>query len=156
MPGHASLEPVTLLAGPARARGVDVLSGRTDAGNDMTVSNDPGGSHGQPGSRSVMIVLAYLPPFAVIPLLVGRDDPEIHWHGAHGIVLMTAEMLLLLGLLVVALVLGLMTAGIGCALGLLVPIPFLAFLVIHIIAVVKAFGGKRLIIPVVSEYADKF
>jgi uncharacterized membrane protein len=39
---------------------------------------------------------------------------------------------------------------------LLVPIPFLAFFVLHIVAVVKAFGGKRLIIPVVSEYADKF
>jgi hypothetical protein len=26
----------------------------------------------------------------------------------------------------------------------------------HIIAVVKAFGGKRLIVPVISEYADRF
>jgi uncharacterized membrane protein len=122
----------------------------------MMAPDAPGGLHGQPSSRSIMIVLSYLPPFAVIPLLVVKDDPEIHWHAKHGIVLMTAEMLLLLGLVVVALVFGLMTAGIGCALGLLVPIPFLAFLVMHIIAVVKAFGGKRLIIPVVSEYADKF
>jgi uncharacterized membrane protein len=122
----------------------------------MTAPDAPGGSNGQPSSRSIMLVLAYLPPFAVIPLLVAGDDAEIRWHAKHGIVLMAAEMLLLLGLLVVALVIGLMTAGIGCALGLLVPIPFLAFLVMHIVAVVKAFGGRRLIIPVVSEYADRF
>ncbi len=103
-----------------------------------------------------MLVLAYLPPFAVIPLLLEKDDPDIHWHAKHGIVLMTAEMLLLLGLVVVALVFGLMTAGIGCALLALVPIPFLAFLVVHVIAVIRAFGGKRLVIPIVSEWADKF
>lgn len=103
-----------------------------------------------------MLILAYLPPFAVIPLLVEKDDPEVHWHAKHGIVLMTAEMLLLLALVVVALVFGLMTAGIGCALLALVPIPFLAFIVMHIIAVIKAFNGKRLTIPVVSEYADRF
>jgi uncharacterized membrane protein len=122
----------------------------------MKAPDAPGGSHSQPSNRSIMLVLAYLPPFAVIPLLVEKEDPEIHWHAKHGIVLMTAEMLLLLGLVVVALILGLMTAGFGCVLLALVPIPFLAFLVMHIIAVVKAFGGKRLIIPVVSEYADKF
>jgi uncharacterized membrane protein len=122
----------------------------------MKAPDAPGHTHGQPSNRSIMLVLAYLPPFAVIPLLVEKDDPEIHWHAKHGIVLMTAEMLLLLGVTVVALILGLMTAGIGCFLLALVPIPFLAFLVMHIIAVVKAFGGKRLIIPVVSEYADRF
>ena len=122
----------------------------------MKAPDAPGGLHGQSSNRSIMLVLAYLPPFAVIPLLVEKEDPEIHWHAKHGIVLMTAEMLLLLGLVVVALILGLMTAGFGCVLLALVPIPFLAFLIMHIIAVVKAFGGKRLIIPVVSEYADKF
>lgn len=122
----------------------------------MKAPDAPGGFHGQPSNRSIMLVLAYLPPFAVIPLLVEKDDPDLQWHAKHGIVLMVAEMLLLLALVVVALVFGLMTAGIGCALLALVPIPFLAFLVMHIVAVVKAFGGKRLIVPIVSEYADKF
>jgi uncharacterized membrane protein len=116
----------------------------------------PGGPRNQSSSRSIMLVLAYLPPFAVVPLLAEKNDPEIHWHAKHGIVLMTAEMLLLLGLVVVALVFGLMTAGIGCALLALVPIPFLAFLILHVIAVLKAFSGKRLIIPIISDYADKF
>jgi uncharacterized membrane protein len=116
----------------------------------------PSGIHGQPSNRAIMLILAYLPPFAVIPLLVEKTDADLQWHAKHGIVLMTAEMLLLLGLVVAALVFGLMTAGIGCALIALVPIPFLVFLVMHIVAVVRAFGGRRLIIPVVSEYADRF
>ncbi len=107
-------------------------------------------------SKGVMLVLAYLPPFAVVPLLVEKEDKEVHWHAKHGIVLMVAEMLLLLGLFVVSLIFGLLTAGIGCGLLVLLPIPWLAFLVLHILAVVKAFGGKRLTVPFVSEYADRF
>ncbi len=107
-------------------------------------------------SKGVLLVLAYLPPFAVVPLLIEKEDAEIHWHAKHGIVLMVAEMLLLLGLFVIALIFGLLTAGIGCGLLVLLPIPWLAFLVLHIVAVVKAFNGKRLIVPVISDYADRF
>ena len=106
--------------------------------------------------KSIMLVLAYLPPFAVIPLLVEKDDPEVHWHAKHGIVLMVAEMLVLLTFVVISVVLGLMTALLGCVLLPLVSIPWLAFVVVHIIAVVKAFNGKRLLIPFISEYADRF
>jgi len=107
-------------------------------------------------NRGVMLVLCYLPPFAVIPLLVAKEDPEIHWHARHGIVLMVAEVLLLLGIFVLALVVGLLTAGIGCGLLVLTPIPMLAFVVLHIVAVVRAFAGRRLIVPWVSHYADRF
>jgi uncharacterized membrane protein len=107
-------------------------------------------------NKGVLLVLAYLPPFAVVPLLMEKAGTEVHWHAKHGIVLMVAEMLVLLGLFVLSLLFGLLTAGIGCALLVLLPIPWLAFLVLHIVAVMKAFNGKRLIIPVISEYADRF
>lgn len=107
-------------------------------------------------SRGILLVLAYLPPFAVVPLILDKADPEVRWHAKHGIVLMVAEMLLLLGLCVIALIFGLLTAGFGCGLLLLVPIPWLAFLILHIVAVTKAFNGKRLHVPFISEYADRF
>lgn len=119
----------------------------------MTESSTEG--HAE-GNRRVMLVLAYLPPFAVIPLLVEKDDPELQWHARHGIVLMVAEMLVLLGIFVVALVVGLLTAGIGCGLLVLVPVPMLLFLLLHIVAVVRGFAGRRLLVPMVSEYADRF
>lgn len=106
--------------------------------------------------RNIMLVLAYLPPFPVIPLLVEKDDPETQWHARHGVVLMAAEMLILLGLFAIALVAGLLTAGLGCALLVLVPVPMLLFLVLHVVIVVRAIAGRRLLIPVVSDYADRF
>lgn len=109
-----------------------------------------------PYGKGIMLLLAYLPPFAVIPLLAEKEDAEVRWHAKHGIVLMTAEMLVLLGLFVVSLVFGLLTAGVGCGLLVLLPIPWLVFLVLHIIAVVKALNGRRLVIPVISAYADRF
>ncbi|HOC17677.1 MAG TPA: hypothetical protein PKK95_05380 [Vicinamibacterales bacterium] len=106
--------------------------------------------------RHVMLVLAYLPPFAVIPMLVEKDDADLQWHARHGIVLMVAEMLILLGIFAIALVAGLLTAGIGCGLLVIAPVPMLIFLVLHLVIVVRAFAGRRLLIPIVSEYADRF
>ena len=37
-----------------------------------------------------MIVLSYLWPLALVPLLVEKEDAEIQWHAKHGIVLMVA------------------------------------------------------------------
>ena len=108
------------------------------------------------GNRAVMIVLAYLPPFAVIPLLVERDDPEVVWHAKNGIVLAVGEMLVLLVLVVILIVVGLMTAGVGCILFPILALPVLAFVAVHLLAVMRAFNGKRLVIPLVSEYADRF
>jgi len=41
-------------------------------------------------NRGVMIVLAYLWPLALVPLLLEKHDPEVQWHAKHGIVLMIA------------------------------------------------------------------
>ncbi len=40
--------------------------------------------------RGVMIVLAYLWPLALVPLLIEKHDAEVQWHAKHGIVLMAA------------------------------------------------------------------
>ncbi len=39
-----------------------------------------------------MIVLAYLWPLALVPLLIERHDPDLQWHARHGLVLMIAEL----------------------------------------------------------------
>ncbi len=35
--------------------------------------------------RTSMIVLAYLGPLAVIPLIAAREDPEVRWHAWYGL-----------------------------------------------------------------------
>ena len=47
-------------------------------------------------NRGVMIVLAYLWPLAIVPLLLEKDDADVQWHAKHGLVLLAAELLLLI------------------------------------------------------------
>src|SRR5262245_14278608 len=84
-------------------------------------------------NRAVMIVLAYLWPLAIVPLLVQRDDADVQWHAKHGLVLMVAELVLLLAFTMVTSVLSLSlaTVGIGCVLSVFVFFVWLAFLALH-------------------------
>ncbi|MCX6551389.1 MAG: hypothetical protein NTY02_10365 [Acidobacteria bacterium] len=107
-------------------------------------------------NRGVMIVLSYLWILALVPLLVEKEDKEVQWHAKHGIVLMVAEIVFWIAMTIVSSVLAAVTAGLGCLFGLLMPLFSLAFLVIHIMAIVKGVNNQRLIIPTISAYADKF
>src|SRR4029077_4296823 len=58
---------------------------------------------GEPSpNHGVMIVLAYLWPLALVPLLLQKRDPDLQWHARHGLVLMVAELLLIVVYFVVA------------------------------------------------------
>ena len=107
-------------------------------------------------NRAAMLVLAYLWPLAVIPLFLAKDDAEVQWHAKHGIVLMAAELVLLLGLSAVVSLLTLVTFGIGCV--ALVGFVFLwaGILGLYVFAIVRALHGYRLFIPGVSDYASRF
>jgi uncharacterized membrane protein len=111
-------------------------------------------------NRSVMIVLAYLWLLAIVPLLVEKNDADVQWHAKHGIVLMLAEIVVLVGFGVVLAafggvtsLIGLATFGFGCVLAALL---WIAILAIHVAAIVLGVNGKRLLIPGVSEYASRF
>ena len=102
-------------------------------------------------NRNVMIVLSYLWLLALVPLLTEKDDKEVQWHAKHGLVLMLAELALWIVINVVLVILG----PIGCIVGLLTPLIALGELALHIMAMVKGINGQRLIIPGLSEFADK-
>jgi uncharacterized membrane protein len=107
-------------------------------------------------NRSAMLVLAYMWPLAVIPLLLTRDDAEVQWHAKHGLVLMAAELALLLALAIVMQLLIVVTFWAGCL--AVVPFVFLwaGVLAMHVFAIVRALHGNRLVIPGVSEYVARF
>lgn len=116
----------------------------------------PGGTMPPPvGSvspnRTIMLVLSYLGPLALIPLLVEKNDPEVQWHAKHGLVIMLAEIALgiLLGILVHIPVLGWAVACVSCVF----PLALLAF---HVFLIIQAVNGKRVLIPGLSEFADRF
>ena len=106
----------------------------------------------QSSNRGVMIVLSYLWLLALVPLLVEKDDKEVQWHAKHGIVLMLAEIVFWIAITVVQMALGTI---LGCVVGLLSFLVWLGIVVLHIFAIVKGVNGSRLIVPGVSQYADK-
>jgi uncharacterized membrane protein len=120
----------------------------------MTEPSSPGAAPSS--NRGIMIVLAYLWLLALVPLLVEKADQEVQWHAKHGIVLMVAELIFWIAYSIVISILGAITAGLGCVMSLVAPLFSLAILAIHIIAIVKGINGQRLIIPGISEYANRF
>ena len=107
-------------------------------------------------NRGVMIVLAYLWPLALVPLLLEKRDPEVQWHAKHGLVLMIAELLLLFGYAVLTSVVSLATLGLGCVLSILLVFGWVGILALHVVAILKGVSGTRLIIPGLSNYANRF
>jgi uncharacterized membrane protein len=111
---------------------------------------------GRRPDRGLMIVLSYLWPFAVIPLLVSRDNADVQWHAKHGLVLMVAEAIVLVGLVVISGIGTLASFAVGCALSVLIILAVIAFLAVHALAIIKGLNGRRLRVPGVSQVADRF
>jgi len=97
-----------------------------------------------------MLVLCYLWILPVIPLVVEKNDPEVQWHAKHGLVLFCVEIILwvIVGIITSIPVIGFL----GCILWLLWPL----ILIFRIFLIVKALNGQRVIIPGISQYADRF
>lgn len=102
-------------------------------------------------NRGIMLVLAYLPPLSVVPLVVEKDDLEVQWHAKHGLVLFVAYIILFAILGVLAQI-----PFLGCIVVVAFPLLSLAILLFHIYLIIKANNGERVIIPGISEYANRF
>ena len=107
-------------------------------------------------NRGVMIVLAYLWPLALVPLLLEKHDPEVQWHAKHGLVLMIAELILLFGYIVLTSIVSLATLGLGCVLSILLVFGWIGIMALHVVAILKGVSGGRLIIPGLSDYTNRF
>ena len=105
-------------------------------------------------NRAVMIVLSYLWILALVPLLVEKSDEDIQWHARHGLVLLLAEIILRIALIMLATFFGL--TGLGITILVINPLVWLGILIVHVLAIVKGLSGGRLLIPGISEYANRF
>ena len=123
---------------------------QSEAPQEETPPPTPTADAPESTNRGVMIILSYLWILALIPLLVEKDDKEIQWHAKNGLVLTIAEVILQL------LVNAITVTGIGCVFAIFIPLIFLGFTVIRVIAIFKGLNGERFIVPGLSQYADKF
>lgn len=103
-------------------------------------------------NRTIMIVLSYLWILALIPLLVEKQDAEVQWHAKHGLVLAAAE----LAFWIVVSVINIFSGFLGCLLGPLLLLIWLAIIGLHVACIVKGVKGERLLVPGLSQYADRF
>jgi uncharacterized membrane protein len=104
----------------------------------------------------MMIVLAYLWLLALIPLLLEEDDAEVRWHAKHGIVMTIAEVILIFVYIALTSMVSLATLALGVVLTVFLVFAWVGILALHVVAILKGVNGRRLIIPGVSEYADRF
>lgn len=115
----------------------------------------PGGGYGTGGSsdRTLMIVLSYLGLLALLPYLTKKEDPEVMWHARNGIGLLILDIVVMVALWIIGFLLGNM--NVPCAGGMLWCIVYLAVFALHIYCIIQAVGGKRPVIPVVTDFAQK-
>ena len=107
-------------------------------------------------NRGVMIVLAYLWALAIVPLLVEKQDPEVQWHAKHGLVLMAAELVVIFAYMLITSVVSIAAIGLGCVMSLFFVFAWVGILALHVVAILKGVNGGRLLIPGVSDYANRF
>ena len=99
-----------------------------------------------------LLILAYLPLLGLIPLLAGKADREVRWHAKNG--------LLLFGVVVVTAILatlvGILIPALSCLYGIVMFFVAVAYLIVVVLAVVKALQGERVIVPGISRYVERF
>jgi len=102
-------------------------------------------------NRTLLLVAAYLWFLAVIPLIVEKEDKEVQWHAKHGLVLFGIEFVL-------CIVFGVLTSIplLGCIVGIVWIVVGLGILVLHVLCIMKAINGERLLIPGISDLANRF
>jgi uncharacterized membrane protein len=106
---------------------------------------------GASSNRTLMLVLAYLGILAIIPLVTEKNDREVQWHAKNGLVILVGEIALMVVFFILSHI-----PGVGCLAALMFPILSLLFLVIAIFGIYKAVNGQRLVIPGLSDFADRF
>jgi uncharacterized membrane protein len=103
-------------------------------------------------NRTLMLVLAYLGPLCLVPLLIDKEDREVRWHARNGLVFFAAWV----AIFVLNNFLFLSLHPLGCLITLLMPIVGLAYMALVVAGIVRALEGKRLVVPGLSALADRF
>ena len=98
-----------------------------------------------------MIVLSYMAFLGFIPLLAGKEHRNVRWHAINGLLLFAA----VAAFGAVATVIGILVPPLSCLYGVVMFIVLIVYTIIAILAIVKALDGERLIVPVISRYADR-
>jgi uncharacterized membrane protein len=104
-------------------------------------------------SGKTMGILAYI--FFVIPLLAARDNKFAMYHTEQAIILWIAFIVIYIVLWIVTYVIGMISSSIACVVSVLGLLPWIAYVVLWIMGLLNAIGGKVKELPVVGAYGSK-
>ena len=105
----------------------------------------------------IWFVLSYLGILAIIPLLMEQEEEEVQWHSKHGLLLFGAEMVVIIAVIVFTTIVNFILPGVLWMLSCLVwATLWLGLIALHIVCILKAVKGERLIIPYLTPLVDKF
>ena len=101
-------------------------------------------------ARPWMLVLAYVPLFWLIPLYSGKRR-DVRWHARNGLLLFAAVAAFAVG----AALLAALLPSLSCLYFVVMIAAGSFYVVVSVLAVVKALQGERLVVPGLSRYADR-
>ena len=96
-----------------------------------------------PKIESALCYLPFIGWIAAIIFLIIEKSADVRFNAAQGLVLMVGVWLLMFLL------------GVTIVLAILVPLVWIAVLVLQIVLAVKAYQGKKMVLPVVGPLAEK-
>jgi uncharacterized membrane protein len=99
-----------------------------------------------------LLILCYAGPLGAVPLLMPRTDRATRWHAKNGLLLFAT----LVAVGIAATLVGIAVPSLTCLYGIAMLVAGTLYVVIVVLAVVKALDGQRLYVAGVSRYADRF
>jgi uncharacterized membrane protein len=108
-------------------------------------------SEGVSPARPFLLAFSYVGFLGALLLLFVKRDSEVKWHARNGLMLFLA----LAAAGIAATLVGIAVPSLACVYGVTMAIAGLLYVMIAILATVKALNGERLMIPGLSRYADR-
>jgi uncharacterized membrane protein len=101
----------------------------------------------------VMGILAYI--LFLIPLFAARDKKFAMFHTEQAIILWIAFIVIYIVMMVLTIVVNMISSTLGCVISILGILPWLAYLVLWVMGLLNAIGGKLKELPVIGAYGAK-
>lgn len=122
-------------------------------GGSYTPPPPPRGTGAGPGNtdRTIMLVLSYAWFFSLIPFIIKKDDREVQWHAKNGLVMAIAYTAIEIGFWLI----GHYVPLLGCLIFFVPCLVFIGYVILQILAIMKAVNGQRFRVPMLSDYAEK-
>jgi uncharacterized membrane protein len=100
-----------------------------------------------------MAILAYI--MFLIPLFAARDKKFAMFHTEQAIVLWIIFIVIYIAIIIINIIISKISSSLACAVSILGLLPWIAYVVLWIMGLINALGGKVAMLPVIGKYGEK-